>query len=92
MAATKSELVDDPTKAAENLLTFPTPPNLGAFRFILSIITEELLEYKIWPVRVGDPRNAIARFLTLTFSRQIAGSYVPSFKSSWQKPAVVYSH
>ena len=52
LAATREELLNGPNKQPENLLTFASPPNLGAFRFFLSVISEELLEYRVWPVSI----------------------------------------
>jgi hypothetical protein len=36
----------------ENGLSFTTPPNLAAFRFVFDIICQEMSKYELWPVRL----------------------------------------
>lgn len=51
VAASKADLFDGRRVKLENELIFDAFPHLGAFRFFLTVICEELLEYHIWPVR-----------------------------------------
>lgn len=49
-ASAKFELLRNQKAKAENRLVFSEPSNLRAFRFFVTIISDELRDYHVWPV------------------------------------------
>lgn len=50
LSASKDLLVDDAIR--ENRQAFEVPPVLAEFTRLLRIIKEEIINYRIWPVRL----------------------------------------
>lgn len=63
----------------ENKQVFEVPPVLKEFTRLLRIIKEELVTYRIWPVRL--PACQIELRLIVSFDRRIAGSFVLSSRN-----------
>lgn len=51
LSAEKDLLIDDASR--ENRQVFEIPPVLGEFTRLLRIIKEEIVQYRIWPVRIS---------------------------------------
>ena len=49
IAASKNDVVGG--ARAENRQVFKTPPTLHELEVLLAIICEEIVEYRLWPVR-----------------------------------------
>ena len=50
LASSKSDLLNGQKAKAENRLVFAASSSLRAFRFFVSTISEELRDYRVWPV------------------------------------------
>ena len=80
IAASKNDAVGG--ARAENRQVFKTPPMLHELGILLGIICEEIVEYRLWPVRHVSRRfqSLNSPFLS-RISRKIVGSFAPSFNS-----------
>ena len=68
IAVKKADLLGTIPHKQENELSFTVYPNLGAFRFFLDIICQEMTKYELWPVR---GRSSVYRPLGLLINLQI---------------------
>jgi hypothetical protein len=67
LAASKAELLYGRRVTMENKLTFDSKlPHLGSFRFFLTVICEELVEYHVWPVCPSEIRADNGTMVRLT--------------------------
>lgn len=67
----------------ENQQHFVNPPMLHELGFLLRIVCEEIVKYKLWPVSqlLGRFRNFTDRRVA-TLPRRIAGFFVLSYSST----------